>query len=477
MSDDTQGLRAAFQRLHDASRADTFVDKKTREDRLDRMLALVFENDRAIVDAVNADFGSRSSHQTRMGEVYATLESLRHAKKHVGRWMKPERRGSPFPMGLVGARARIEHQPKGVVGILGTWNFPVNTVLAPLSGVLAGGNRALLKPSEVTPRTAALLAELIAKRFDPSEIACVTGGPELGAAFASLPLDHLVFTGSASIGRAIMRAASENLVPLTLELGGKSPVIVAPDANLQDAAIRIMTGKSLNAGQVCLAPDYVFVQAEKLEAFVGHMTTWTTTMYPTAVANVDHTSIVNARHRRRLSALLDDARARGVDVRSVNPANEDFDSQTTTNKLPFTFVIDPPEEAAIMQEEIFGPLLVVKPYRELDECLRYINAHPRPLGLYLFSKDVAVQERVIHGTRSGGMSINDVLAHVANDDLPFGGIGPSGSGHYHGREGFLQFTHARAIQRQAGINLQKLSGMVPPFGADADKNLARIIRR
>ncbi len=461
----------------EAAELDGAVEAKLRVDRLDRTIALLLESQADIVEAIGRDFGARSPHQTRMGDLYATIESLRHARDHVARWMRPEKRRSPFPLGLFGARARIEYQPKGVVGILGTWNFPINTVFAPIAGVFAAGNRAMVKCSEHAPATAELVAGLVARRFDTRELACVTGGPEVGAAFAALPFDHLVFTGSASIGRAVMRAAAENLVPVTLELGGKSPVIVARDADLAEAAVRIMMGKALNAGQACLAPDYVFVPSERRDAFLAHAIAFTETMFPTSVSNPDHTSVIDARHARRLRGLVEDARSRGADVREVNPAREDFERQVGTHKLPFTFVVEPGEDAAIMQEEIFGPVLVVKTYRELDECIRYVNAHPRPLGLYLFSDDAAVQRRVLEHTRSGGMTINDVLTHVSVEDLPFGGIGPSGMGHYHGIEGFRQFSHARPVYRQSRLNLQRLGGMVPPYGEACEKNLARMIRR
>jgi coniferyl-aldehyde dehydrogenase len=409
-----------------------------------------------------------------MSDIYATLEAYKHAKKHVARWMKPEKRKIAFPLNLFGARGHVHYQPKGVVGILGTWNFAVNTVFAPLAGVLAAGNRAMLKFSEVSPATAALMEGLVASAFDPREVACVTGGPDVGAAFSALPLDHLVFTGSGAIGKHVMRAAAEHLTPVTLELGGKSPAIVAADYDLTEAAARIMTGKSLNVGQACLAPDYVFVPAAQLEAFAQHAAAFTAEMYPTIVGNRDFTSIVNGRHLARLQRYLSEAREAGVDVREVNPAGEDLSAQAGTHKLPFTLVLDPPESLALMHEELFGPIVILKPYSALGECTRYIGAHPRPLGLYLFTHDERVVQDVLANTVSGGMVVNDVMVHASAEDLPFGGTGPSGMGHYHGHDGFKAFSHARPVYRQTKLPLQRLGGMLPPFGERAEKQLKKM---
>lgn len=450
------------------------VSAEVRVDRLDRALRLVHGHQARIVAALDEDFGCRSPHQSQMSDIYATMEALKHAKKQVRHWMKPEKRKIAFPLNLFGARGQVLYQPKGVVGILGTWNFAVNTVFAPLAGVLAAGNRAMLKFSEVAPATAALMEGLVASTFDASEVACVTGGPEVGAAFSALPLDHLVFTGSGAIGKQVMRAAAEHLTPVTLELGGKSPVIVAPDYDVQEAAIRIMTGKSLNVGQACLAPDYVFVPADALEAFAEHAAAHTRAMYPTIVGNRDFTSIVNERHLARLRMYLDEARAAGVDVREINPASEDLSAQQGTHKLPYTLVLDPPEQLALMQEELFGPILILKPYRTLRECTRYIAEHPRPLGLYVFTHDERVVQDVLDHTLSGGVAINDVMVHASAEDLPFGGIGPSGMGHYHGHDGFKAFSHARPVYRQSKLHLQRLGGMLPPFGERAEKTLAKM---
>ncbi len=469
-------MRELLQKQRSAFVAEGFVSAPTRIDRLDRAISVLHDNRDAIADALEQDFGNRSRHQTFM-ELYATLESLKHAKKHVRRWMKHDKRKVPMPLSLIGAKARVEYQPKGVVGILGTWNFPINTTFSPLAGALAAGNRVMLKFSEVAPATAALFAELVASTFDEAEMTCVIGGPEVGADFTSLPFDHLCFTGSPRIGKLVMRAAAENLTPVTLELGGKSPVIIARDADLQDAAVRIMTGKALNSGQACLGPDYAMVHEGQLEDFVRHATEWAEEMFPTIAGNADCSSIINARHFERLRAYVDEAIAAGTDVREINPACERFDGRESARKLPFTFVINPGEEQKIMQEEIFGPLMVVKTYAQLDECTAYINSHPRPLGLYIFSRDEATQRRLLDLTVSGGACINDVMLHASVEDLPFGGVGTSGIGHYRGFDGFRTFSHARAVFKQSKLNLQRLSGMVPPYGERTDKILARIIRK
>jgi coniferyl-aldehyde dehydrogenase len=469
-------MKALLQKQRDAFVAEGFVSAETRIDRLDRAISLLYDNQDAIAEAIDQDFGNRSRHQTLM-EVYATVESLRHAKKHLRRWMKQERRKVPMPLSLLGAKARVEYQPKGVVGILGTWNFPINTTFSPLAGVLAAGNRVMIKFSEVSPATAALMANLVASAFDETEVACVTGGPEVGAAFSSLPFDHLCFTGSAAIGKHVMRAAAENLTPVTLELGGKSPVIIARDADLEDAAIRIMTGKALNSGQACLGPDYVMIAEDQLEDFIRHATNWTREMFPTVLDNVDCCSVINERHFERLRSYVKEAASAGADVREINPSGEDFSGQEGAYKIPFTLVVNAGDDLKIMQEEIFGPLLVIKTYERIEECTAYINSHPRPLGLYIFSRSEATQRQLLDHTVSGGACINEVMFHASIEDLPFGGVGSSGMGHYRGFNGFKTFSHARAVYKQSRLNLQRLSGMVPPYGERTNKVLARIIRK
>lgn len=470
-------LLAALQRQRDAFIKEGPVSAETRIARLDMAIELIFDNKDALVAALSEDFGHRCKQQSLMSDIYATIEGLKFNKKHLRKWMKTSKRPVGMPFSLFGTKARVEYQPIGVVGILGTWNFPVNTVFSPLAGALAAGNRAVIKCSEVTPVTGALLEKLIAQYFEPEIVTCVSGGPEVGAAFSGMPFDHIVFTGAGSIGKHVMRAAAENLTPVTLELGGKSPVIIGRDADLLETATRIMTGKALNVGQVCLSPDYLMVAEEQLDTFLGHATDWATEMFPTIIDNPDYSSVINERHYQRLLGYIEDAKAFNGDIREINPANEDFSQQQGTHKIPFTLIINPSDEMKIMQEEIFGPLIAVKTYKEIGDCVDYINANPRPLGLYIFTNDKATERQILDHTLSGGVTINDVIVHVSCENLPFGGVGPSGMGNYHGFDGFQTFSHARSIYKQSKINLQKLGGMIPPYGEKCDKTLESMIKK
>jgi coniferyl-aldehyde dehydrogenase len=389
---------------------------------------------------------------------------LRHAQKNLARWMKPDKRKpGPFPLNLLGAKARVEYQPLGVVGVISPWNFPVNLTFTPLAGILAAGNRCMIKPSEYTPATSQVMAEIFAIAFDAAEIAVVTGGPNVGGDFSGLPFDHLLFTGATSIARHVLRAAAENLVPVTLELGGKSPVVVGRSADIQKATDAIMTGKMMNAGQICLAPDYVFVPEESVDEFVEASTRSIAKMYPTLLENPDYTSVINQRHFERLNGYVEEARQQGAKVIEVNPANEDF-RQQPHHKIPPTLIVDPDDSLQVMQDEIFGPVLPVKGYANVDETIDYINRNPRPLGLYYFGKDKSEEGKVLTHTTSGGVTVNDVVMHVAQEDLPFGGVGPSGMGSYHGHDGFKTFSHAKAVFTQSKLNVAELAGLVPPYG-------------
>jgi len=452
------------------------VSAQTRIDRIERLIALVLNHQNELCEAAAADFGRRSRHQSLMADVYATLESLKHAKKHTRQWMDAEKRRVSFPLNLLGARAQVEYQPKGVVGNIATWNFPVYMALGPLAGIFAAGNRAMVKLSEIAPASSELMQTLLTQSFDVTECVGFTGGSEVGAAFAGLPLDHLVYTGSASVGRHILRAAADNLTPVTLELGGKSPVIVSRSADLKEAAIRIITGKALNMGQVCLSPDYVFVPSELREKFIEHLRAQAEHMFPTVLNNADVTSVVNQRHFQRLQGIVENARALGGDVRVINPAGEDFNAQSKAQVMPFTLVVEPDDKLQVMQEEIFGPLLPIKSYENLDEVVEYVNARPRPLALYYFGRDSREERQVLDRTTAGGVTINDVMSHISCEDLPFGGIGNSGMGNYHGVEGFKTFSHTKSVYRQSRLNLQALSGMVPPYGKKAEGMLKRMIK-
>jgi len=448
-----------------------------RIDRLNRCIALLVDHRSEIEAALNADFGARSSYTTAFADVAASIGPLKYSRDHVARWMRTERR-SPTPrlLSLFGARAEIRHQPKGVVGVISPWNFPVNLTFAPLAGVLAAGNRAMVKPSEVTPATSELLKNMFAKAFDPEEIAVVTGGPEVGQAFSGLAFDHMIFTGATSIGRHVMRAAAENLVPVTLELGGKSPVVIGRSANMATAAARIMNGKTLNAGQICLAPDYVLAPADQISGFVEAAKSAVGQMFPTIRDNPDYTAVVADRHYARLTGYVDDARAKGAEIVEINPAGEDLRQQPHRRIAP-TLILNPTDDMKVMQEEIFGPLLPVKAYRKVDEAIDYINAHDRPLGLYYFGADKDERDRVLDRTTSGGVSVNDVVMHVAQEELPFGGIGPAGMGAYHGYYGFREFSHRKSVFHQMKKDIGPLRMLRPPYGAGLARYLATQIRR
>jgi len=442
---------------------------------IDRSIDLLLGNKDRIAAALREDFGHRSVHVTMLTDVAGSIGPLKHAKAHVKRWMKREKRKvSPAILGLLGARACVEYQPKGVVGVISPWNFPVNLTFTPLAGIFAAGNRTMIKPSEFTPRTSELMAEMFRNAYDETEVAVITGGPDVGGAFARLPFDHLLFTGATSIAYHVMRAAAENLVPLTLELGGKSPVIIGDSADLALTAKRVMLGKTLNAGQICLAPDYVFVPADKAGDFVAAADAAVRTMYPTIKDNPDYTSMINQRHYDRLTGYLEDAKAKGAALIELNPAKEDFRQQPYW-KIPPTLVMNPTDDMNVMKDEIFGPIMPVKTYRALDEAIEYVNSHPRPLGLYYFGRDSGEQKRVLTQTTSGGVTLNDVVMHVSMEDLPFGGIGPSGMGAYHGIDGFRNFSHAKAVFRQATMDVT--APFRPPYGSKTEKMLAMQMKR
>jgi coniferyl-aldehyde dehydrogenase len=363
-----------------------------------------------------------------------------------------------------------------VVGVISPWNFPVNLTFAPLAGILAAGNRAMIKPSEYTPATAAFMASMFGGAFSEEEIAVITGGAEVGQAFAGLAFDHMIFTGATGVARHVMRAAAENLTPLTLELGGKSPVIIGKSADLPTAAARIMHGKTLNAGQICLAPDYVLTPKESLDAFVGEAGGAVRRMFPTLKDNPDYTAIIAQRHYDRIMGYIDDAKAKGARVIELRPDTEDL-TQQEHRKIAPTLIIDPTDDMTVMQEEIFGPVLPVKTYNGVDEAIAYVNAHDRPLGLYYFGDDAAEREKVLAATTSGGVTVNDVIFHIAQEELPFGGVGPSGMGSYHGHDGFREFSHRKAIYTQLKNDIGPLAQMRPPYGPAFRKYLDGAIKR
>jgi len=477
LSDTESAMRALLESQRSDFLAEGPVSAATRLDRLDRGIDALVRFADKLAEAVHADFSCRPREITMLTDVGASITPMKHAKRHLRKWMKGEKRPTVFPLNLLGGRSRIEYQPLGVVGIISPWNFPVSMVFAPMSGALAAGNRIMVKPSEFTPATSEVLATMIKSAYDPKEVAVFTGGPEVGQAFSNLPLDHLLFTGATSVARHIMAAAARNLVPVTLELGGKSPVIISRSADLGKSLERIMLGKTMNAGQICLAPDYLLVPEEKLHDVIATAQQVVATMYPTLLDNVQYTSVINERHYQRLNGYLEEARQRGVKVIEINPAGEDFSQQQGTHKIPPILIPEPPEDLKLLQEEIFGPLLPIRTYREFSETVDYINSRPRPLAAYYFGDDAEEQNSVETRTTSGGMCINDVIMHISQEDLPFGGVGPSGMGSYHGIEGFRTFSHAKSIYRQTGMNIGKLSGMLPPYGKTTEKSIRMQIKK
>jgi coniferyl-aldehyde dehydrogenase len=464
----TEDLRARLARMQEAQRKVPAPPYEERIASLEKLERALVARKAAIADAISRDFGNRSRHETLVTEVFLVLAAAKHARAHLRDWMDPEDRETAWV--FLPARVRVVRQPVGVVGIISPWNYPVQLALAPLVGALAAGNRAMIKPSELVPETAALLRDLVAETFAEDQVTVVTGGAEVGEAFSRLPFDHLVFTGSTRVGKIVMRNASENLVPVTLELGGKSPTIVAPDFDPRIAAERIMAGKLFNSGQTCVAPDYALVPGSSRDAFVEGCKAAVARMYPTLGKNPDYTAIVNEKHRARLKSYIDDAKARGARVLELNPAGESLEE---TRKLAPTLVLDAIEEMLVAQEEIFGPILPVRTYESLNEAIAYVNDRPRPLALYFFSHDRAATDRILSETISGGVTVNETMLHFAQEDLPFGGVGPSGMGHYHAHEGFDAFTKKKAVFHQARLNTTGL--LRPPYGKTLDRVLKILI--
>ncbi|KLI63980.1 coniferyl aldehyde dehydrogenase [Aurantiacibacter marinus] len=447
-----------------------------RRDRLDRTIALLADNDKALCDAMSEDYGNRSEVQSMLTDILVSIRFAKYCREKMAHWAKPDSRSVQFPLGLLGAKAEVRYEPKGVVGIISPWNFPVNLAFGPLAQVLAAGNRAMIKPSESTPTTANLIAELVGARFDAHEVAVATGGVDVAKAFSALPFDHLVFTGSTETGRKVMEAAGTNLTPVTLELGGKSPAIIGASADLERTGSRIVTGKMMNAGQICIAPDYLLVPESMEDGVIASLELGVLDQYPTVRDNPDYASVINDSQYSRLQEMVADARDKGGDVMEINPAGEDF-SASNTRKMPLTIIRNPTPDMQAMQEEIFGPVLPVKTYRGIDEAIQFINDGGRPLALYYFGNDSAERDAVLSRTISGGVTVNDVIFHNTVEDMPFGGVGASGIGAYHGVEGFREFSHARAVYTQPKIDVAGMAGLKPPYGDRARKMLHMMARK
>ena len=437
------------------------VSAEQRRERIQRVIELLVRFQQPLVEAMDADFGGRPQGFSLMNDVLGSLASLKYARDHLGHWVEDEPRQVFAPYDQLGAKAWVMHQPKGSIGILGTWNAPLFTLLSPLACVLAAGNRAILKPSEVVPRTAQVLAQAFAEVFDALEIGVVTGDAELAQVFTAQPFDHLVFTGSTGVARSVMRNAAENLVPLTLELGGKSPVIISRSADLAKAAFSIAVAKANNGGQICINPDVVYVPREQLEDFIGLLGSAYSELLPTTQGNPDVVAVVNERHLQRIEGYVQDARERGARVESFPQAQQ---VAADSRQRPLQVVISPPRDSRILHEEIFGPALVLLPYEHLQRALDDIHSRERPLALYYFGQSEEEQRYVLQHTISGGVSINDVMMHAALHDAPFGGIGASGMGRYHGREGFLEFSHMRTVYKAPAHDPRREWGLLPPYG-------------
>lgn len=465
MSAVLQAQRAAFM-------VDGPADAALRRNRIDRLLALVLDNADDFADAMSHDFGTRPKAGSMFTEIMGMISVIEHTRSHVRQWMRPTRLMRPAR--AFGLRAEVEPSPLGVVGIIGPWNFPLNLVVLPASAAFAAGNRVMIKMSEVTPRTAELMKTLSGAYFDPAELSVVTGGPDVAAEFAALPFDHLFFTGSPSVGALVQRAAAANLVPVTLELGGKNPVVVAPGADISRSATRIAQGRMINGGQVCVCPDYVFVPAEQVHQFVGVVREALRAMFPAIVANDDYCSSVNDANFDRVVGLIEDARAKGAVVETVAPPGETLPDRATRKIAP-TIVQNVDDSMLVTQEETFGPVLTVRPYRRLSEVVDYINARPAPLVAYWFGPDGGDFRSFVRHTRSGGVARNDFGAQMIPSAAPFGGVGRSGMGAYHGKAGFDAFTHYRTVVG-SDLPFTVTGRAAPPFSRSTRMTTALALR-
>lgn len=451
-------LVASFERQRRAFELEPYPALTTRLSRLDRLAAWVDAHEMDIVRAIDADFQGRSPHETRLTEVFIVRAGIRHARRHLKQWMRT--RSVPTALHFRPGYNRLMPQPLGVAGIISPWNYPLQLSLGPALAALAAGNRVLIKPSELTPRLSALLASMAREMFDPDELDVAMGDIELGKAFASLPFDHLFFTGSTQVGREVAQAAAANLTPITLELGGKSPAILDVSCNVALVAQRIAFGKLLNAGQTCVAPDYLLVPAGTAESTASHLVQAIARLYPKLVSNPDYTAVISERHRARLTEMVSEARAAGARVIEVNPADEPFNA--ASRKFAPTLVIGAPVDTQLMREEIFGPVLPIVEYANVDDALAYIQRHARPLALYWFGDDASRCNRTLRETVSGGVTVNDCLWHLTQENQPFGGVGPSGMGAYHGKWGFDTFSKLKPVFHQARWNGTVL--FHPPYG-------------
>ena len=462
------GLRDCFEAQRAAFRKESPTYKQ-RVDALRQLELGLLSRKEAFIESISEDFGGRAAEETLALELVPALNEIRHAVRHLKRWMEP--RHANVPWQFWPARARVVYQPLGVVGILSAWNYPLFLTVSPLAGALAAGNHAMVKPSELAPRTSELMRTMIAELYPREYVTVTTGDGEVASEFVHLPFDHILFTGSERVGKLVMKAASENLTPVTLELGGKSPALIHPNYPLRTAAERIFAGKLYNAGQTCVAPDYVLLPKERKDEFLAIARQVVPAMYPKLVANGDYTRIVTARHYQRLRGLVEDARRAGAEVVEVNPAAEDCNE--TNRVMAPVILLDVTADMQVMQEEIFGPVLPVVLYRDVEEAIEYVNARPHPLALYYFDRKGKRIEHVLEKTTAGGVTVNDCMFHVGQPYLPFGGVGPSGMGHYHGFDGFETFSKKKGVFLQS--RWTPLSFLRPPYDERARRILKFIV--
>jgi len=461
-------LDRIFELQKKAFAAEPYPAANVRTARLDALIHAVESNETRIIEAINSDFSNRSRHETLFAEIIVSVSAAKAAKHNLKRWMRA--RAVATPLHMKPAKSRLEPQPLGVIGIISPWNYPVQLAFSPAAAALAAGNRVLIKPSELTPATSEVMRDIVRAEFDESVMAVITGGVEIGQAFSSVPFDHLLFTGSTSIGQRVYMAAAKNLTPVTLELGGKSPAIIDESADIEAAALSIAYGKTFNAGQTCVAPDYVLTPRGKLNETVDAIAGAARKLYPEIDTTADYTAIITQRHFARLKGLVDEAKGAGAKVIEVGSSNA-LDPQ---RKMPLTIVVDPPEDIALMREEIFGPVLPVLSIAGRDAAIDHVNKGDRPLALYWFGNDGAARDEVLRRTIAGGVTVNDTLLHVAQENLPFGGVGKSGIGAYHGEKGFETFSHMKPVLYQSKFASSKM--LHPPFSEKTDK-LLKMIRK
>lgn len=463
-------MRERFESQRRAFEKDSYPSLETRRNRLDRLLKLTEMHEAEICTAINDDFGCRSSQETKLAEILVTRAGIRFARAELAKWMRERR--VPTSLHFLPGRNRLLAQPLGVVGVVSPWNYPFQLAIAPVTAALAAGNRAIIKPSELTPKFSALLQQLVASYFDADELSVITGDAETGRAFVTLPFDHLFFTGSTVVGREVAKAAAANLTPVTLELGGKSPAILDASCDMDSALSSIAYAKLLNAGQTCIAPDYLLVPKGQAQKVADGLLAVMARLYPDHRVNKDYTSIVNERHFERLSSMVREAREAGVEIRTLG--GTDGQSDPGVRKFSPTLAINPADDIRLMQEEIFGPVLPIVEYDGIGEAIAHINRGNRPLALYWFGRDGGNQKRMLHETIAGGVTINDCLYHLAQERQPFGGVGSSGMGAYHGEWGFRTFSKEKPVFIQSRLNATAL--LHPPYGKTFEL-LLRVLKR